>query len=257
MKFRSLILSCSIAVHQFLVEPQEANALTSSYNLNLCNTGLINPWNDLDISPDDNIQCKIVAIFNDRLFTCFTKRDQNCYSWDIHTLDRETHETFNTEYDWFCYYSVVEVNSKVMVNGGWFHDTPFGRGTNVSETWFLHLNFTWTRGPEMPFKRDSHTSIAINDTIVVIFGGTSAKVWIYDDELMIYTAKKDFFIGLDLTATKIKDFVGLTQDVILVRTGIEMKVYDWEADHWFQLDSSWNMPTEYFYMATLFQADKR
>ena len=189
-----------------------------------------------------------------RLYFCPNIKGLQCHSWDLETGEKATHEPLHDfSEEWFCYYSYVSVNGKIWVHGGFLGPSPYGSGMVTSASKFLGPDFTWSSGPYIPHYNFYHTSVAIDETRVVGFGGRFSNVWVYDDASGNFESKASKDVGSYLTATLVTDFIELGNNVILVQKADVMKVYDWKIDQWSDLDSTWNPPYyKHYYNAKLF-----
>ena len=232
----------------------------SIYTLNFCKAELHHVLQDAEVSPHGHNLCKFIVVYMDRLYSCSGEKSKTCQSWDINSGEKEIHAAMNTnENEWLCHFSYVEINDKIWITGGWHNDAPsYGIGNRTKLTSFLHPNFTWTQGPELPESKMHHSTVALDEHKVAIFGGyASAEVWIYDDVSMTFDIKKPYDIGEYTSVIKIKDFKEINKDVLLVRSADKMLIYDWKMDYWFKLDSSWNVPSLYYLHTTFFQMEER
>ena len=224
--------------------------MTSAYNLNYPRSESLDPLAFLDISLESYMYCKIVVPFKNRLYACSNYPGEECYSYNFYTGVNDTHPPLNSDTEEHCGFSLAEVNGKIWITGG---------KNKYRKTAFLHANFTWVEGPDLPAPKYYHITVAISETKVVILGGyNSADIWIYDDSKGTYETRRYYDIGMDLNACKLTGFKEIGHDVILVRGYYgEMYIFDWEIDVWFKLDSTWTVPSEYFYNTYMFQLDQR
>ena len=197
---------------------------------------------------------KIVVIFQNGLYACSNIQDDECYSWDIDTGEKKIHEPVIDELARLGCFSIVEVNGKIWVNGGVNRYSYYYE----KQTFFLSSNFEWSKGIYLPKNKAWHTSVAIDNIRVVLFGGETDHVWIYNDESETFEIKKPYNISRYLSACKVTNFYELGNDVILVRGSEgQMTIYDWKIDLWFKLDPSWTFPTLFYFNIALFQENGR
>ena len=235
-----------------MIDSSPSFDLTSIFDLNYPNV-LNSTLKDIDISfGNDNwdpMMCKIVIPFMNKLYACSNEiGTKECYSWDIETGEKETHPPVNVEFAGKCYFSLVEVNGQIWANGG--HRAKEHR----HQTAFLLPNLTWTEGPNLPYGKSYHASIAIDEKNVVIFGGYKVNhVWIFNGETMTFEIMNSYPIGPTLNVCKIRVSDKMDDEVILVKqsTG-KMYTYDWKIDVWSKLDNSWDIPSSYHYNNALY-----
>ena len=240
-----------LAVHQFLVDPMSSMTLTSTYELNHGDNIIPNTIEDLDINFGE-VECKIVTVYMNRLYVCSNERNENCYSWDLDTGKRQVHPALNYEYDSYCYHQVVEVNGKIMITGG------IGDGSRLTKTAFLTPNFNWEEGPTMSKERAYHAAIAVDDTKVVLLGGSTGYTKLYNDETKSDTSLRYQSLSYYVRACKISDFNELGNDVILVLLSDKrMFTYNWQSNSWQELSDSWKASTEMKRNVLLFNAEGR
>ena len=213
---------------------------------------LPNPLEEVDTS-FKYIGQQIVVPFNNRLFFCSNYKGDKCYSYDLKTGKKETHDPMNTKYNIYWYFSSVKVNKKIWVHGGWnvIH--------SLSESHFLLPNLTWISGPDLPEAKILHSSVAIDEMRVVIFGGMNVnKIWIYNDKFKTYEHKKPRHVGYGLSACLLSNFREVANNIILVRDNFSrMQTYDWTLDIWTKLDLTWTIPKIYDYVGVLLQIRQR
>ena len=234
------------------MDSTDHHELTSIYNLNFPNV-FSSPIERFDVDFGNYMACTIVVPYLNRLYACSNYPDKECISWDLNSGENNTHPPLNTQYSHHCSFSLVGLNGKIWINGGYVNDYD----KKIKSTYFLQPNFTWIKGPDLPEAKAYHTSVSIDDFRAVIFGNTEG-IWIYNDKLKSFERKRSFDIGENLSAYKINDFTEIGNEVILVRGNLGlMFVYNWFNDTWYELDSSWTVPSSFYYNSALFQTDKR
>ena len=210
-----------------------------------------NALDNLDIN-FGRVECKIVTVFMNRLYVCSNERNENCHSWDLNTGHQETHPPLNVEYNSYCYHQVVEVNGKIMITGG------IGDGSRLTKTAFLTPNFNWEEGPTMSKERAYHAAVAMDDTNVVLLGGSTGYTKLYNDDTKSDTSLKYQSLGFYISACKISDFDELGNDMILVHlSNGNMFAYNWQSNSWQELSYSWKAPTEMTRNVLLFNTNGR
>ena len=234
-------------MHRFVIDSRPN--LTAVNDLNFPNVLPSSPLEGINLNTNGELLCGLMAIFQGRLYVC-TEADDQCHSWDLATGTKYSHPSLNNEPFYSCYFSSAQVNGKLWVNGGYFD----------MNTYFLMPDFTWVEGPWAPFYNYFHVSVAIDDTRVVIFGGYSDEVWLYDDYTHNFYYKNPFYIGMDIVACKFMAYPGseIPNDVVLVRDYIgNMFIYEWNYDIWTQLDQSWTKQTGFYSNHNLLQIEQR
>lgn len=180
-------------------------------------------------------------------------------SWDLKTGELATHQTLVEEYVVYDF-AFIEVNGKIWRTGGWSQED----GVAVKSTHFLHQNFTWTRGPDLPYEKESHTMVAISETEIIIFGGnllrfakeSANKIWIYNDIHQNFTRMKDFQLGSYPSA--IKSYIeDIKKEALIVMIRGKVYFYDWPYDSWIESGGSWIHPVPQFERIKFFTWDER
>ena len=199
---------------------------------------------------------QMLAIYQTRLYY-YRGPDQFSLSWDMNTKEEWEHHSVPDEEKVYNF-AFVEINGKIWKTGGFLGDKA------ISKTFFLHFNFTWLGGPDLPAMKESHTMISISNFEVFIMGGnlqgyaqeSANKVWLYNDKHQNFTLKSDFKLGSYPSAVKtyIKP---LNKEVIIVMIKEKVYFYDWLYDAWIEADNSWIHPVSAFERVKLFASDHR